>query len=374
MGLATPRFASVDRTAAPLWQAVSMPSTPASIDAPADTTVIYTDGACSGNPGPGGWGWVIPDGAFGSGFAPDTTNQRMELTAVLEAVRAVPGRLLIVSDSTYVVNCFRDSWWKGWLDRGWKTSAKKPVANQDLWEPLVELYLEREVDFRWVKGHAGDQWNDIADRLAVEAVINEGGRSGDETPTDLGSPDELNKQKQEKKKTSRMDAPGGHRLVVLGHRPPQIGGYEANPIADRIRRRLADIIEAKSLMFDDLVVVTGLRLGAEQLGAEAAIEAGVPYVAVLPYPEPEKVWPRAAQERFQELLSGAREAQTLQKKAPEDKQKAGAAMARRDAWLAQNSTEALVVWDGADKAVGALVKTLEKHLGDEVWVVDPNAC
>jgi ribonuclease HI len=95
----------------------------------------------------------------------------MEIQAVLEAVRALDGQLLVVSDSTYVVNCFRDRWWRGWLARGWLTSAKKPVANRDLWEPLVTEVLSRgDIDFRWVKGHSGDPMNDLVDLLAVAAA------------------------------------------------------------------------------------------------------------------------------------------------------------------------------------------------------------
>jgi ribonuclease HI len=136
---------------------------------PAGTTEVWTDGACSGNPGPGGWAWAVPDGRQGAGGAPVTTNQRMEIQAALEAVRALPGPLVVVSDSTYVVNCFRDGWWRGWLARGWTNSAKKPVANRDLWEPLVRLVQDRgDVTFRWVKGHSGDPMNDLVDRLAVE--------------------------------------------------------------------------------------------------------------------------------------------------------------------------------------------------------------
>ncbi|MEZ5257526.1 MAG: RNase H family protein [Ilumatobacteraceae bacterium] len=98
------------------------------------------------------------DGARrGSGGAARTTNQRMEVQAVLEALRvlgAEPGLIEVVSDSTYVVNCFRDGWWRGWLARGWTNSQKKPVANQDLWEPLIDLVRSRGgVSFRWVKGH-----------------------------------------------------------------------------------------------------------------------------------------------------------------------------------------------------------------------------
>jgi ribonuclease HI len=130
---------------------------------------VWTDGACSGNPGPGGWAWATRDGRQDSGGEPRTTNQRMEIMAALEAVRALPGPLVVVSDSTYVVNCFRDGWWKGWIARGWLTSAKKPVVSRDLWEPLVELVNERgDVSFRWVKGHSGDEMNDLVDALAVE--------------------------------------------------------------------------------------------------------------------------------------------------------------------------------------------------------------
>ena len=107
------------------------------------TTVVYTDGACSGNPGPGGWAWAVPGGRWATGFAAVTTNQRMEVTAAFEAIRSLDGPVEVVSDSTYVVNCFRDRWWEGWIARGWKNTAKKDVANQDLWKPLIELYRAR---------------------------------------------------------------------------------------------------------------------------------------------------------------------------------------------------------------------------------------
>jgi ribonuclease HI len=137
--------------------------------APEGALEVWTDGACSGNPGPGGWAWATRDGRQDSGGEAPTTNQRMEIRAALEAVRALPGPLIVVSDSTYVVNCFRDGWWKGWIARGWLTSAKKPVVSRDLWEPLVELVNERgDVSFRWVKGHSGDPMNDLVDALAVE--------------------------------------------------------------------------------------------------------------------------------------------------------------------------------------------------------------
>lgn len=132
-------------------------------------TIVYTDGACSYNPGPGGWAWVIPDGEFANGADAETTNQRMELTAALQAVKSLSGPLHIFSDSTYVVNCFRDSWWRGWLKRGWVNSKRQPVANRDLWEPLIAEYQNRDIKFSWVKGHSGDRWNDRADELAVQA-------------------------------------------------------------------------------------------------------------------------------------------------------------------------------------------------------------
>jgi ribonuclease HI len=121
----------------------------------------------------------VPGGAFASGAEGHSTNQRMEINAVLEAVRTLEGPLLVVSDSTYVVNCFRDKWWEGWLRRGWTNSAKKPVANRDLWEPLIDLYRERgDVTFRWVKGHSGDVMNDRVDQLAVAAARSQRGEVG----------------------------------------------------------------------------------------------------------------------------------------------------------------------------------------------------
>lgn len=148
------------------------------------SVVVYTDGACLGNPGPGGWAWVVVDGQYASGAEAHTTNQRMEIAAALEALRSFeaagePGPIEIASDSTYVVNCFRDGWWQGWQRRGWVNSARKPVANRDLWEPLIEIVNRRgDVSFRWVKGHSGDRGNDMADLLAVEAAQLQQGRRG----------------------------------------------------------------------------------------------------------------------------------------------------------------------------------------------------
>lgn len=133
---------------------------------------IHTDGACRGNPGPGGWAWAAGFEEFASGAEAHTTNQRMEIRAVIEALRANDGPVEIVSDSTYVVKCFQDNWHQGWRRRGWKNSQGKPVANRDLWEELFALTLgvERPITFSWVKGHSGDAMNDFVDALATVAA------------------------------------------------------------------------------------------------------------------------------------------------------------------------------------------------------------
>ena len=331
-----------------------------------EATVVYTDGACLGNPGPGGWAWAVPGGRFASGAAELTTNQRMEVTAALEAVRSLPGPLEVVSDSTYVVNCFRDRWWEGWIARGWRNKAKQPVANRDLWEPLIDVVRSdpNRVRWRWVKGHNADPMNDLVDRLAVEAAQTQEGRTGDQPPADLGPADAPG--------GADPRVPAGRLILVAGHRPPALGGYDANPVADRARRQLAEVLAAKRQLNPDLVVLTGLGLGAEQLGAEAAAQVGVPYVAVLPYPDPQSMWPTASQRHYQDLLDGAAGKVLLQARPPATRPQAGAALRRRDAWLARNAQEALVVWDGDDPEIGRLVRSLNDALGEEeVWLLDP---
>ncbi len=152
-----------------------------------DPVIVYTDGACRGNPGPGGWAWAVPGGRYASGADPHTTNQRMEITAALEALQALTPEaqaIEVVSDSTYVVKCFTDGWWRGWERRNWKNSQNKPVANRDLWEPLIALALSPDVDvsFRWVKGHSGDHWNDRVDELATMAADSGTGQRGEQGP------------------------------------------------------------------------------------------------------------------------------------------------------------------------------------------------
>lgn len=118
---------------------------------------------------------MAPDGEpHGSGGESRTTNQRMELRAVLQALRtlsASDGPIEVVSDSQYVVKCFNEAWWEGWLRRGWKNSQRQPVANRDLWEPLISLVRERgDISFRWVRGHTGEPMNERVDALAVAAI------------------------------------------------------------------------------------------------------------------------------------------------------------------------------------------------------------
>ena len=326
---------------------------------------MYTDGACLKNPGPGGWAWAVEHGAFASGAEARSTNQRMEIRAALEAVRAHPGPLEVVSDSTYVVNCFRDRWWEGWLARGWINAARKPVANRDLWEPLVELVRSRgDVAFRWVKGHAGDAMNELVDRLAVEAATTQQGRSGDALPSrhQGGGPSP----------GREGGVPDGHLVAVAGHRPPELGGYDDNPVSGRVRAKLEEILGATREIQPDLVVVTGLGLGAEQLGAEAAVAAEVPFVAVLPFPGQEEVWPAPGQRRYRDLLARAASQVVLQRTPPASRAQAGAAISRRDAWLARHAAEAVVVWDGRDPAVGRLARSFQDALGEtEVWLLEP---
>jgi ribonuclease HI len=140
---------------------------------------LHTDGACRGNPGPGGWAWASDTEEYASGADAHTTNQRMEVLAVIEALREHPeGAIEIVSDSNYVVKCFHDKWYAGWLRRNWKNSKGQAVANRDLWEQLIPLALEsgRDVSFSWVKGHSGDRMNDFVDQLATRAADTQRGQ------------------------------------------------------------------------------------------------------------------------------------------------------------------------------------------------------
>ncbi len=140
---------------------------------------IYTDGACSGNPGKGGWGAVLIYGKHQeeiSGYDPSTTNNRMEMLAAIKALERLkePCKVDLYSDSSYMVNAFNQNWIANWQKNGWRTASKKPVLNQDLWERLLALTSTHKVAFHKVKGHSTDELNNRCDYLATTAIKTQG--------------------------------------------------------------------------------------------------------------------------------------------------------------------------------------------------------
>lgn len=140
-----------------------------------EEVVIYTDGACSGNPGPGGWGSILMykgNVKEISGALKDTTNNVMELTAVIEALKILKFKcnVKLYSDSAYVVNAFNQKWIYGWMKNGWKNSSKEPVKNKELWEELYGLTKTHNVEFIKVKGHADNKYNNRCDEMARKAI------------------------------------------------------------------------------------------------------------------------------------------------------------------------------------------------------------
>lgn len=140
---------------------------------------VYTDGACSGNPGPGGYGIILKYGDHSrriSGYDPSTTNNRMELMAVIEALRTIkkPSRVKVVSDSSYVIKGITE-WIDGWVKKNWINSQKKPVLNRDLWEKLLKVSQPHKVEWVWVKGHRGHIENEECDKMARDAITNKKG-------------------------------------------------------------------------------------------------------------------------------------------------------------------------------------------------------
>lgn len=139
---------------------------------------IFADGACSGNPGPGGWGAVLKCPALGmekhlSGAEPDTTNNRMELMAIIQALKALkkPCRVVVMTDSRYVVDAFQKNWLANWQKNGWRTASKQPVKNEELWRELLATAWPHQVRWQWIRGHAGHPENELADSLAVAARL-----------------------------------------------------------------------------------------------------------------------------------------------------------------------------------------------------------
>lgn len=289
---------------------------------------VYTDGACSGNPGPGGWAWAVdegPDGRRASGGDGDTTNQRMELTAVLKALRALDGVVTVHSDSTYVVNAFNDRWYDGWLKRGWKNSNRKPVANRDLWEPLVEIFQQRndELSFVWVKGHAGDPMNELVDRMAVaevDALKSPDSATGGDGAEASGGP--------------LAPWPAERAIVVTGVR--ELDGDTTAALVSALSR----------LQSGRDILVSGLRRGAELQAAEQAIEAGIPLAVVLPFADPARRWPSADRDRFE----AARRAAEWEVVLDGDPARPQTAVVGRDRWLTTAVVGAIVVDDEAKAA------------------------
>ena len=345
-------------------------------------TDVFTDGACIGNPGPGGWAFVVDQGQWASGAEDKTTNQRMELTAASAAVQSIDGPIRVHSDSTYVVNCFNQNWWKGWHKRGWKNSKNEPVANRDLWEPFIELVVARgNVEFIWVKGHSGDRLNDAADRLATLAAAEQEGRAGghytDSIVRGLSDDDILARDMPEAKPPISVDNKNfnetrtTHGVAIFGHRPPDIGGYVENPTSLSIRRKLITILRAKAEMETKLEIVTGLSLGVEMLGAEAAAASGLPYVVILAFEGVDEKWPDSTRGRFQELLDGARQIILASNDTPSTPTEYAKAMGRRDDRIIARCKEAIIVRNAGDKTMKELHGKLDRTFDDGVWVIEP---
>lgn len=241
----------------------------------------------------------------------------MEVQAVLEAVRALDGPIEINSDSTYVVNCFKDRWFDGWRRRGWRNSQKKPVANRDLWEPLIDAVEARwdEITFVWVKGHSGVELNDRADELAVAEV------------------DKIKQRMASAKSVETVDVPWdtAKAVWVVGTTSP---GDDEVLVLDRM---------VSSLAADDAetLIVSGLRRGVELLGAERALELGLPVAVVLPFADPAAKWPESDRARFDRAIDAALHVVTLEGRVSEP----GPAVRARNGWITHAVYAAVVVDD-----------------------------
>ncbi len=142
---------------------------------------LYTDGACSGNPGPGGWGSILiaPNGRKRkiSGYSSHSTNNKMEMTAVIEGLNRLtkPSKVHIITDSKYIHDAFSLNWLARWQTNNWTTATKKPVKNKELWMSLVKLEKQHTITWEWVKGHSGNEYNELCDELARNAIIHKEG-------------------------------------------------------------------------------------------------------------------------------------------------------------------------------------------------------
>jgi hypothetical protein len=245
----------------------------------------------------------------------------MELQAVLEALRALPGRLVIHSDSTYVVNCINDRWYEGWLAKGWKNSQRKPVANRDLWEPLIEEYLERidELTFVWVKGHSGDEMNELVDGLAVaEAMAQKAGEAAQPTGVGAGAT-----------AGPAVPWPVDRAVAVTGTNDPD----------DDQMEELVRAVDGLDPAND--ILVSGLRRGTELEAAERAIATQLPLAVVLPFADPAARWPDRDLARFRSCVEAAGWVVTLDG----DPTRPSSAVAARDRWIWGAVVGAIVVGD-----------------------------
>ncbi|QXC61311.1 DUF1273 domain-containing protein [Aquihabitans sp. G128] len=216
--------------------------------------------------------------------------------------------------------------------------------------------------------------NDLVDELAVverdrfrQAVgPTPGAPGGGGKISDLP----IEEQRAEKRRRDGR-IPAGHLLLVLGLSPDALGGWEANPVADDVRRRLQEWIDAQAQLHPDLVVLTGLRPGAEVLAAEAAIRADVPYAVVLAFPGMEAKQAPATQARFRDLVGRASSVANFHKKVPTDRAGFAANLKQRERWLVDAADQAVLVWDEQDARLDATFSTLEKAFGDDLLVIRP---
>ena len=231
---------------------------------------------------------------------------------MLKAVTAVDGPVDIYSDSTYVVNCFNDKWYEGWRKRNWKNSQKKPVANRDIWEPLIDEYLRQpdRLSFQWVKGHSGDKMNDLVDALAVAEV------------------DKLKAVASVKSEMSDVEAPWPleNAVAVVGVRAASM---------DMAYRSIEELHQ-------DSAVISGLRRGLELDLAERALASGRQLGVVLPFDDPVGHWGEPDQARFENALSAATWVVNLKRPRSDPKR----ALMERNVWL-QSWTIAVLTGDAS---------------------------